>query len=488
MIKGWSNEFKVGLLALFAIVFSALFILETDDRPDGAIDGYTLYADVPSAEGVRVTTQVLIAGVSVGSIRDISLEGSNARLSLEMSGDLQLPVDSWAELRSSGVLGDRLVVVIPGVEQELLVDGDVIQTRPYGLDIDNLQDQLEVITEDVQAITASLRDYLEDEGVKSSLDATVKNLEQLSEEVRELSTANKSEVNAIARNLREVSESLKTIIDATGTTVEEQGAAVADATEKLNQSLEDINSITSKIDQGQGTLGVLVNDDTPVRQVETTLNEVNTTLKEVNQVVTSVSDLRTEIIYDGAWFIGQQPTSGAFVENPVHRQARNTLGLQIMPREDYWYVFEFVSHPVGSIDFRQVENPDLGTTYTEYVRTRDVRFSFQFARRYNHLALRLGVKHSSGGVGADAYLWQDRVKLSADLYDFTYGSYPLLDGTPNLEVGLRVEPYPHVFVQGGVYNALLGARHGMHTGYVGAGLHFNDDDFKWIIATLPSVP
>jgi len=488
MSKGWSNEFKVGLLAIFAAVFSALFILQTDDRPDGAIDGYTLYADVPTAEGVRVTTQVLIAGVAVGSVRDIALQGSQARLALEMSGDVALPVDSWAELRTSGVLGDRIVVLSPGVEQELLVDGDLLQTRPYGLDIDNLQGQLEVITGNVQAITASLRDYLEDEGVKSSLDATVKNLEQLSEEVRELSTANKSEVNAIARNLREVSESLKTIIDATGTTVEEQGAAVAEATQRLNQSLDDINSITSKIDQGQGTLGVLVNDDTPVRQVETTLAEVNTTLREVNQVVTSVSDLRTEVYYDGAYFMGQQPTSGALTDNPVHGKSRNVLGLQIMPREDYWYVFEFVDHPVGSFDFRQVESPELGTRYTEYVRTRDVRFSFQFARRYNHIALRLGVKHSSGGVGADAYMWQDRVKVSADLYDFTYGSYPLLDGTPNLELGVRVEPYPHVFVQGGMYNTLMGARHGMHTGYVGAGLHFNDDDFKWIIATLPSVP
>lgn len=488
MVKGWSNEFKVGLLALLAAVFTAVFIVQTDDRPDGAIDGYTLYADVATAEGVRVTTQVLIAGVSVGSIRDIGLEGNAARLALEMSSNLALPVDSWAELRTSGVLGDKIVVITPGSAQELLVDGDVLDTRPYGIDIDNLQDQLEVITGDVQAITASLRDYLEDDAVKSSLDATVKNMEQLSEEVRELSTANKAEVNAIARNLREVSESLKTIIDATGTTVEEQGQAVADATERLNKSLEDINSITSKIDQGQGTLGVLINDDTPVRQVEATLHEVNTTLREVNQVVTSVSDLRTEVYYDGAYFMGQQPTSGALVENPVHHKSRNVLGLQIMPREDYWYMFEFVDHPVGSFDFRQVESPELGTRYTEYVRTRDVRFSFQFARRYDHLVLRLGVKHSSGGVGADAYLWQDRVKFSADLYDFTYASYPLLDGTPNLELGLRVEPYPHVFVQGGVYNAVMGARHGMHTGYVGAGLHFNDDDFKWIIATLPSVP
>ncbi|MCP4806050.1 MAG: MCE family protein [Proteobacteria bacterium] len=487
-MQSWSNEFKVGLLAIFAGLFTALFILGTDDRPDGAMDGYVLYAEVPTAEGVRVTTQVLIAGVSVGSIRGIELQGGQARLALEMTGDVELPTDSFAELRSSGVLGDKLVVVTPGVEQTLLVDGDTLKTRPYGMDFQHLQGQLEVITEDVQAITAALRTYLEDEGVKSSLDATVKNLEQLSNEVRELSTGNKAEINAIARNLREVSESLNTIVNATGTTVEQQAAAIADATEKLNRSMDDINSITGKIDGGTGTLGVLLNDDGPVRQVEDTLSEMNTTLREVNTVVSSVSQLRTEIYYDGSYFIGQQPDSAAFAENPVHGKSRNVLGMQIMPREDYWYVFEFAQHPLGSFDFRQVESPDLGTRYTEYVRTQQVRFSFQFARRYDHVALRLGVKHSSGGVGADAYLWQDRVKLTADLYDFTYGSYPLLDGTPNLELGLRVEPYPHVFVQGGMYNVLLGARHGMNTGYVGAGIHFNDDDFKWILATLPSVP
>jgi phospholipid/cholesterol/gamma-HCH transport system substrate-binding protein len=487
-MNSWSNEFKVGLLAIVAAVFTAFFIVMTDDRPSGALEGYMLLARVPSAQGVKVTTQVVVAGVPVGSVREISLDGAEAVLHLEMAGHVQLPSDSYGELRSAGVLGDKSVVVMPGGGAQLLADGDELPMRPYGLDVQELSGQLETITQDVSAITAALRDYLEDEGVKSSLDATVKNLETLSNEVRELSTANKEEVTAIARNLREVSESLNTIVSSTGMTVEEQLDGIASANDKLNRSLEDINSITGKIDRGEGTIGTLINDDGPVRQVETTLSEVNTTLKEVNSMVSSVSKLRTEVYYDGFVLAGAQPTSGALAENPFHLQSRNALGMQIMPREDYWYVFEFVSHPLGSFDFSSVENPQLGTRYDEVVRTNRIRFSFQFARRYNHFVFRLGVKDSSGGVGADALLWQDRIRLSADLYDFAYGSYPVLDGTPNLKLGLQVEPYPHVYVQGGAYNVIMAARHGMPTGYFGAGLHFNDDDFKWIIATLPSLP
>ncbi len=481
----FSNEFKVGVLTLLVGSFIALFIQRTDDRPDGAVDGYLLYAQVPSAEGVQVSTQVVVAGVSVGSVRELALRGAEARLSLEMIGEVRLPTDSFAELHGSSVLGDKTVVIIPGTESTLLKPGDTIETRRYGPDLEQLSEQVETITEDVQAITASLRELLADPDFKSSLDATVKNLEEVSRSIKDLSTANSAQINAITANLHEVTESLKELLETVGGAVGSELEVIAAATEKLDASLDDIQSITTKIDEGEGTLGYLINDDKPAEQIELALTQVNSTLDEVNELVGSVSDLETEVYYDGALMFGTEP-GPEFGSNPYHQQSRSALGVRLKTREDYWYVFEVVDHPLGSFDFRQVESPQLGTVYTEYVRTRSTRVSFQFARRYSNLVLRFGLKDSSGGVGADLLLFSDRLKLTADLYDFDYGSYPVLDGTPNLQIGVQIEPYPRLVLQAGVYNTLVGARYGFTTGYVGGGFHFTDDDIKWIVASLPS--
>lgn len=484
----WTRELKVGLMALFAMAFAAWWVLLTDDRPDGALEGYVLYADFPSVEGVQVSTQVRIAGVDVGSVRDMTLVGEKARVTLEMSGAVKLPKDSIAELRGNGVLGDKVVVIRPGAGTELLVDQDVITTKVSGPDLDKLTGQAEEIATNVEAITKSLRAYLEDEGLKGSLETSVRNIESLSAQIAELSASNREEVDAITQNLKEVSELLKEVVGGTSRSIESELAVVQQATEKLDRTMGQVEQLMTRVNNGEGTVGRLLTDDGPVQDVELALDQINTTLGEVNGLVRSFNDLRAEVLIDSVYYLGTAPNSSDFVENPVAGGSRSALGIHLMPREDYGYWVEVVSHPIGTIEPETTVAPDLGWVYTRYLVTQDLRFSFQFARRFGPVNLRLGIKDSSGGVGLDGYLWKDRVTLSADLYDFTYGSWPVLDGTPNLNLNARVEPYPHVFVQGGLHNVLLGARHGFLTGYVGAGVRFNDDDIRWILATLPGLP
>ncbi len=484
-MTSYSNEFKVGLLGIFAAAALALFILRTDDRPDGALEGYTLEAHFPSASGLFVSSQVQIAGVSVGSVRAIRRDGEQALVTLEMSGEVKLPVDSVAELQIEGILGDKNIRVVPGSAGELLGDGDELQTRTSGPDIDKLTGQVEQIASDIEAITGKLRGYLEDEETAGAVTGALKNIEALSEDMRQLSASNRAEVDAIARNLREVSESLNRIIGQLGGEAEGNAETFAEVMDKLDGTMEHVRSIAAKVDRGDGTLGALVNEDEPVRQLGEAMDEINASLQEVSDLVGSVSRLGTEVQYHGQYFFGSDPGDGSPYDNPVAGGSRNRIGLRLMPREDFWYLVEVVDYPAGVFSYEEVSRPDLSSAYSTYVRTLDLRYSFQFARRFRNTALRLGLYESSGGVGVDQYLLRDRLVLSANLYDFTYGSWPWFDGTPNLSLGLRAEPLRHLYVEGGLHNAVLGWRHGFYTGYAGAGFYFSDDDIKWLFSVLP---
>ncbi len=475
------NEFLVGLLTIAVAATVVWGIIRTDDMADaGSTDSYQLVAYVPSAEGLYRSSPVRIAGVRVGSVDTIQLEGGRARLTLRMLGDTELPADSVAELRSDGLLGDQFLRVTPGQDSTLLRDGDTIKVAEPGADLTAMTNKASAIADDVKVLTASLRAVAEDPATRARLDSTLANVEALSHDLRVLAGASQGELEAITRSLREVTDTLNRVIGRTGESVDTEMAAVAKATATLDETLEKVKSIVDKVDRGEGTIGQLVNDTT-------TIDSVNATLDKVNGVIGGVSQIRTQVYYRGDVFFGTDPSDGAYT-NPTHLQARNVVGARILPREDYGYVFEIVSHPLGTIDMESRTIPEFGTSYTEYVVRPDYRFSFMFLKRVHDFSFRFGVKESSGGVGVDWMLFDDRVALSADVYDFLYGSWPIMDGTPNVQLTLRATPFRNVYVEGGLDNVALGLRHGYVTGFVGGGFTFNDEDLKFVLAALPVSP
>ncbi len=483
-----TNEFLVGLLALFVVAATVWGVLRTDDRPDGVGGGYELLANFDSAEGIYKDTPVRIAGVPIGSVEAIELSDGFARARISVLGNVQLPSDSFAELKGEGMLGDKFVRVTPGTARTYLQAGDLLPTRASGADLDAVTNQVSGIADDVKAITAAMRAVAEDDGTREELTVTIENIRALSEELRGIAGDNRADLAAIADNLRRVSESLVTVLDRTSASVDGEMAAIRTATDTLDRAAQNLESITGKIDDGQGTIGQLLNDSTTIDSVNDTLASVNETVETVGSLVGNVSRIRTEVYYRGSYFYGTTPNDDAFAGNPVSGLARNVVGLRLMPREDYWYVAELVSHPLGSISYEDRSIPELGTAYREYVTRPDYRFTFQFAKRFRDLVVRFGVKESSGGIGADLLLWRDRIQLSADVYDFTYGSWPVMNGIPNVELTARLYPWRHVYLEGGMDNVVLGARYGYVTGFAGGGFTFDDDDLKYVLAALPISP
>jgi len=482
------HEFLVGLLALFAIVAAVFAVMRTDDRPDGVGGSWTVYALFPAAEGVYPDTPVRVAGVPVGSVDAVVLLGGQAKVTIIMQGDVELPIDSVVELKGEGILGDKYLRVTPGSAGTNLADGDTIKVGSAGPDLDQLTAKMALIADDVKVITANVRTMTSDEGTQGELKATLANIEALSEQLRAITAANQDDLAAITSNLKDVSASLKAVVGTTGSGINEELAAIKTTTESLDRTIGHLESITGKIEGGEGSLGKLVNDSTTVDGVNTAIASINDTVSEVQGMVKDISRIQTEVYYRGSAYYGTDPTSGAFVGNPVSGATRNIVGVRLIPKPDYWYVFEYVSHPQGLISYEDHVYPDLGSSYREYTVAPSSRFTFQFAKRWKDLVFRFGLKESSGGIGVDGMLFHDRLQLTADLYDFTYGSWPVMDGTPELQLYARAYPWKHVYVEGGLDNAILGAKYGFVTGFAGGGFSFTDDDLKFVLAALPISP
>lgn len=482
----FSNEFLVGLLAIVVVGLAAWGMVRTDDRPDGLEGTWTAYVSFPSAEGVYPDTPVRIAGVTVGGVDAVVLDGGAARLTLMLQSNVKLPLDSYAEIGSEGMLGDKFIRLTPGHDPSFLVDGATMKATPPGADIEALTKKMALIADDVAAITSAVRGMTEDPVAQAQLAETMENVKLLSVELRDMAAANRGDLQAMAQNLRATSEALKVLVEGSGGKVDAEMAAIQAATESLDRAVRNIEEITRKINEGEGTVGKLLNDPSTIDSLNDTLHEVNSTVKEVSGLVGGVSDLRTDVYYRGNYFFGTDPTRGDVSFNPVAGATRNVLGVKIAFHPDYFYLVELVSHPQGVIAYEDHILPDFGTSYREYSVTPSYRLSFQFAKRWGPAVFRFGMKESSGGAGVDAYFFKDHLMVSADIFDFLYGSYPWMDGTPNLQLTARAYPWRNVYLEGGADNLLLGGKYGYFTGFVGGGFTFNDQDLKLVLPLLPS--
>jgi phospholipid/cholesterol/gamma-HCH transport system substrate-binding protein len=230
------------------------------------------------------------------------------------------------------------------------------------------------------------------------------------------------------------------------------------ASSSLEKTLSNMETVTGRLEKGEGTLGRLSKD-------EHLINEVEGVTETVGDFVGGLGRLQT---------IVQLRTDYQFLANTV----KSYVQLRLQPREDKYYAIEIVNDPKGLTHFEQTAvettNPNEPPQYFERrtVTTNSFRFSLQFAQRFGPFVGRFGIKESTGGIGLDTLLLDDRFELQQDVFGF--GEVVL----PRWRVSLGYEFIPRLWLLGGVDDIFSTTRRDY---FVGLQLRFNDEDLKTIL-------
>ncbi|TVQ90056.1 MAG: MCE family protein [Deltaproteobacteria bacterium] len=504
MAGRFNDEFKVGL---FVIVVIAALVGVYFFTYDGLFAGpgtYSVTLRAPRADGLNQGTAVKLAGVNIGSVRRIGLAGGEAEVELILDKRYQLPIDSIAELKATGLLGDTFVMVTLGDdEMAFLQDGDRIRFGRAAGDLDNITRQIEEVSTDVAAITKVLREMVEDRQNRDNVEATLENTSALTEELRRMAESNQRDIRAIVQSIRRLSESLEGVVEETGRDLDEEFDKIKLATDTLQESLDNMSSITGKVDRGEGTVGALINE-------RDTVDSINDAFDGVTEIVESWTGLQADVYNWNRFYFGTNPSRGPggvaltdemarelfppFGDNRYNMISGHAIGVDLRPQEDFWYTFELIAHPIGSITHNEYQLPSRfgggeSTFFQEWRVTQAFRYSFMINKRWYDFAFRVGVKESSGGAGLTYFAAQDRLQFHADLFDWTYGGYPAINDPDllgfNTRFLVRYEPRRGLFFEAGTENIVPGLRYGYFTGFAGAGFHFNDNDIKLLLAALP---
>ena len=135
-------EISVGafmLAGILALVFLAIRVSGINFQPDAG--SYHLNARFSDVSGLRPRAKVTIAGVSVGRVAEIDVDTymGQALVKMEIDGEAgDLPLDTGAKILTEGILGTRYIALLPGADEDMLMDGDTIEETQGALVLENL--------------------------------------------------------------------------------------------------------------------------------------------------------------------------------------------------------------------------------------------------------------------------------------------------------------------------------------------------------------
>ena len=476
---------KVGVFSAVTVI-AGYYIYHFVSASRGPGQGYTVWAVMKDASGVAKLSRVRVAGIPVGNVRSVRLQGDRARIDVTVQRDVPLYQDAAIAKVMSSLLGEYYLTITPGTEgTRQLKDGDQIRYVIEAASTDDILKDVKDIAGDVKRVSQSLADAIGTEEGKQHLKSTLENLAQVTEALNQTVRENRAaihniltnvenitargepEIYQILENVRESTREVRQMLDrGTG-----QGPGelrqIVDRVNRASQSLEtamnNIEEVTGRLERGEGTLGRLSKDETLIDEVEGVTQTVGDFVGGLNRLQTILS-LRT----DYQFLAG---TVKSYVE------------LRLQPREDKYYSIEIVNDPRGLTRLEQVvvetTNPNDPPVYFERreTTTNAFRFSLQFAQRLGPLTGRFGIKESTGGVGLDLLLFQDRFELAQDLFGF--GERVL----PRWRISLGYEFITRLWLLGGADDILSPSQRDY---FIGLQLRFNDRDLKNILPFAPS--
>jgi phospholipid/cholesterol/gamma-HCH transport system substrate-binding protein len=298
-----TTEFKVGIVVLLGILL--LFYMSFRIGKFGTLTegrGYTVTVHFKNIAGLDTKSPVEIAGVEVGRVSKIALDGSTAKTALLIKSDVKIPVDSRIAIKSFGILGDKYVEVMPGQSTLMAANGEELKNVISYADYDEIFQNVSTAAKNVGDIMDQFKGVL-DAKDKENLKRGLANMSAASGEFRDMVAENKANVKRIVSNVADASVKLGPIADKADSVLTQVNTVVQDVEKgkgtlgKLvkddalyndaKETFANLKGISSDIEQGKGTIGKLVKDDTLYTDVKETAKNVNqftASLKEGNLV------------------------------------------------------------------------------------------------------------------------------------------------------------------------------------------------------------
>ena len=131
-------ETAVGLFVLLGIASLAWLSVKLGKLEIVGGDYVPVHAEFASVSGLKQGVSVEIAGVDVGKVESITLDGYKADVLMKIRTGVRLPEDTIASIRTRGLIGDKYVSLSPGASDRVIPPNGKIRDTESAVDMEQL--------------------------------------------------------------------------------------------------------------------------------------------------------------------------------------------------------------------------------------------------------------------------------------------------------------------------------------------------------------
>src|SRR5215469_11320123 len=272
-----SLETRLGIFVVL-VILAAVVIVETLNGFHFFHRGYTVSALFQTVQDLKQGDAVKMAGVQIGRVDKIAIEDSKVRVTMSINADAPVKTDSMASIRFTGLMGQNFVNVDFGsTSAPHIIDGSVLQTLEQP---------------DLNAIMAKLNDAAS--GIQNAMKGfTGDTINNLLGPLTDLIKQNKGNLTSTITNIQSITSQIASGQGSVGKMIFDQtlyNSALSTVT-NLQGTVLIAQTMISSVTNGQGTLGKLVTDETLYRVTTDSMTNLDSILRKINHGEGSVGKL-----------------------------------------------------------------------------------------------------------------------------------------------------------------------------------------------------
>ncbi len=298
------KEVKIGLVVVIAIglLYTGLNYLKGVNVFSQPTVYYGIYDRI---NGLETSNPVMLNGFQIGQVREIEIinDGSGRLLvTIMVNADISVPDDSRALLKAGDILGSMQVHLLLGNSETIALSGDTLipqvegdlveevnaQLRPLKVKAESLISSVDSVIRVIEVIlnTQSQQNLIES---FKGMNNAVASLERTSFRIDTLVAEERRKISAIFSNIENLSAALSANSDQLGNIIDNFSqisdslaqADIATTVVKTNAALEDVRKIMAKIESGEGSLGLLINNPDLYMRLESASNNLDLLMEDI---------------------------------------------------------------------------------------------------------------------------------------------------------------------------------------------------------------
>ncbi len=290
-----SNETKIGVLTAISIT---LLILGFNFLKGNKVFEHNrkIYAMFRNVEGMEVSDAVVINGLPIGTVSDISEADKDLqeiRVTINMKKDIHIPSNSIAYI-NTGLISSAQIIIKKGDATDYLTDGDTLATQEKVGLMAQVESNINPIVSKLNGTLQSLDSLVEvigslfDPKTKNNFSSILAHLAVSSASLQAMlntqsGTLAKSldNVNTFTANLAKNNDHVtKTLDNLDKTTTALSNTKIQETVETINSTMAQLKTVIAKMNSNNGSLGLLLNDKKLYQNLEGTSRSLNILLDD----------------------------------------------------------------------------------------------------------------------------------------------------------------------------------------------------------------